>query len=359
MRFEITQTEEWEAFQKASGRSTRVIDLACGEKALFIKFNLPLGKSWLLGLGVNFEKFSKEDFERLIELGKSLKATHIRCEGYSINDLLNPESSSKSLNKMLGKYSTKDVSKSYLPQHTIKVDLSLSEEEILGQMKRKGRYNIQVAKKAGVVVEHFTGWNEQGSRTEERTGKPAAQALEEFYSVLKETGGRDGFGIHPKAYYEKMLSSLGDKAHLYVARLSESSQGVEANKVIAGMIVIYSETEAVYYYGASSNEHRNVMAPYLLQWSAMTDAKKVGKIWYDFMGVAEPQAELLEQGVDANKGEGTLSRGVEFNKKDPLYGVTEFKQKFGGQVFVFEKPIDVVLSAFWYRIVKLVKRLRS
>ena len=111
-------------------------------------------------------------------------------------------------------------------------------------------------------------------------------------------------------------------------------------KVIAGTIVVYEETDAVYYYGASSNQHRNVMAPYLLQWKGMQDAKKAGKKWYDFMGVAK-------------------MKNGEFDTSDELYGVTEFKQKFGGEVMQFEKPVDVIINPFWYYIVKLAKKLRG
>lgn len=316
MRFEITQVDTWAVFQKAAGRTVYEHTLESGEKALFIKFKLPLGKAWLLGMGVDFEKFSEKDWDGLFEWAKKNGCTHIRCEGF--------------LGNLSGRGSLKEIEKSYLPQWTIKVDLSGSEEDILAQMKRKGRYNIKVAGKSGVAVESYMG------------SDVSSVVMDEFYSVLSETGGRDGFGIHPKSYYEKMLKSLGENVGLYVGRLE--------GKVIAGIIVVYGKDEAVYYYGASSNTHRNVMAPYLLQWKAMQDAKEAGKHWYDFMGVAHPMGEVAD---------GSIAREVEFDKSDHLYGVTEFKQKFGGKVFSFQKPVDLVLSSFWYGVVKIVKKLRG
>ena len=352
MRFEITQTEEWKSFQLAAGRSTYMHNLESGEESLFIKFKLPLNRSWALGLGVDFEKFTEQDWHNLMKWARENNCTHIRCEGYSTNQIW---SDAKKPQKILNTYQLQDVEKSYLPKWTIKVNLQNSEEDILAQMKRKGRYNIKVAKKAGVVVESYMG------------DKVSGKVLDEFYSVLSETGGRDKFGIHSKSYYEKMLSSLGGKVRLYVARLDKEGRSQNEGKIIAGTIVVYDDNssggEAVYYYGASSNDHRNVMAPYLLQWTAMQDAKKAGKAWYDFMGVARVQAELIPRGdfqeVTGESIDGFDAKKVTFDPKDPLYGVTEFKQKFGGQIFEFEKPVDVIVSPFWYRVIKFVKKLRG
>ena len=38
------------------------------------------------------------------------------------------------------------------PEHTLMIDLSKSESDILSQMKQKGRYNIKIAEKHGVKV---------------------------------------------------------------------------------------------------------------------------------------------------------------------------------------------------------------
>jgi hypothetical protein len=64
------------------------------------------------------------------------------------------------------------------------VDLDGSEEQILGRMKQKTRYNIRLAVKKGVVVH------------------PCAD-LEPFYRLMAATGQRDRFGVHSLAYYQR------------------------------------------------------------------------------------------------------------------------------------------------------------
>ncbi|MBT6068602.1 peptidoglycan bridge formation glycyltransferase FemA/FemB family protein [Candidatus Peregrinibacteria bacterium] len=343
MRFSITQSLAWEKFQRATGRGVFALGLESGDRAIFLKFGLPFGRAWSLAMGVDFEKFTTGDFEKLLSWAKSEKCVYIRCEGYSKGGVFEGERRGEGSSRK-GLACVKKVSKAYLPEYTIKIDLKLSEAEILAQMKRKGRYNIGVAEKNGVKVERYFG-------------KAASEkAIDEFYGILSETGGRDGFGIHKKSYYLEMLQSLGGEAALYLARVEGKIEtgGEAPGKAIAGLIVVYGTNEAVYYYGASSNQYRNMMAPYLLQWQAMKDAKAARKSKYDFMGTARPVCG--EGPVDS---EGVALKEVEFDKKDPLCGVTEFKQKFGGRLYKFESPVDLVLNSFWYSIIKIAKRLRG
>lgn len=60
--------------------------------------------------------------------------------------------------------------------------------------------------------------------------------------------------------------------------------------MIAGGIFVFTPTRAIYYYGASSSlsADRKQMAPYLLQWTAIREAKMRQIPVYDFLGVADP-----------------------------------------------------------------------
>jgi len=91
----------------------------------------------------------------------------------------------------------------------------------------------------------------------------------------------------------------------------------------------------IYYYGASDNHYRKVMAPYLLQWEAIKESKKRGCKYYDFLGIAP---------------EGAVNH--------PWAGVTQFKGKFGGEVVDYPKAKDLVLKPFWYFLYKLRKGSR-
>ena len=106
-------------------------------------------------------------------------------------------------------------------------------------------------------------------------------------------------------------------------------------EVIAGGIFVYLDRWGIYYYGASVSSFRNVMAPYLIQWEAIKEAKKRGCKHYDFLGIAPEGAT-----------------------HHPWAGVTDFKKKFGGRVTSYPQAREMVLRPFWYFIYKCYKKLR-
>lgn len=200
---------------------------------------------------------------------------------------------------------------SYLPAHTLVLDLSLSEDALLQQMAQKGRYNIKIADREGVTV---------------REG--AVEDIPAFYAVLQETGARDGFGVHAEAFYHEFMNCLGPAAHLYLAE----KEGV----LLGGLLATHWGDTATYYFGASSQAHRSAMAPYALQWAAIRVAKKAGLRWYDFLGVA-PEGDAAHA----------------------LAGVTQFKTRFGGQRVIYSEPRLWVYRPLWWGLRRLWKRLRG
>lgn len=189
------------------------------------------------------------------------------------------------------------------PKKTAILDLTQSEEELLKSMHQKTRYNIRLAQKKGVVIEQV-----------------GAERFEEFWQLMEETRERDEFSLHGKKYYERMIG-LG-MIKLYFASL--------AGKPIAAAIISHYGDMATYVHGGSSNENREVMAPYLLQWTAVLDAKKEGLKYYDFYGVDEA--------------------------KWP--GVTRFKMGFNPGVFEYPGTHDVVFKKVWYNVYKLLRKIR-
>ncbi len=280
----IEQTKTWAEFRKvAKGEDFYEMD------GLFIqKMPLPFGKCWLYvnrGPIINLDK-----------LAKRTNAVYARFEHPYL----------KSKNHKFEK-KLKNAHAHYQPEVTLVIDLSKSEDEIPHQMKPKGRYNIKLAKKKGVKIVE-------------------SKDASEFYKILKETWERDQFKGHGKEYYQKMIDML-DEARLYYAEFE--------GEMIAGVIVTFYKDTATYYYGASSNKHRNVMAPYLLQWHAMLEAKSHGCKYYDLLGIAPKDA-----------------------KNHPWQGVTNFKQKFGGKIVEYAHAKERVYQPFWYWLMQTVKKLR-
>ncbi|MDR2096544.1 MAG: peptidoglycan bridge formation glycyltransferase FemA/FemB family protein [Treponema sp.] len=152
------------------------------------------------------------------------------------------------------------------PPDTVLVDLSPPEEHILGAMKPKWRYNVRLAGKKGVVIK--------------RGGE---EGVDDFYRLLKETAKRDGIAIHGIEYYRTLFSHCREYPgqEQQIALYTAYHEG----GVIAAAVVLFRGRAAVYLYGASSDIKRNLMAPYALQWRAMTDAKAFGCLEYDLFGI--------------------------------------------------------------------------
>ena len=190
-----------------------------------------------------------------------------------------------------------------------------SEEELMAAFHQKTRYNIRVAVKKGVEVKI--------------EGKEAVPA---FADLMLTTGVRDGFVTRQPQYFADMLDNLGEHARLYMAYAGD--------KPIAGTLAIAYGDKVWYLYGASSNEDRNLMPNYLLQWSMIRWAVELGCRVYDFRGVS---GDLTED--------------------NPLYGLYKFKKGFSGDFTEFIGEMDLVLNKFVYFAVEhgtsIFKELRK
>lgn len=204
------------------------------------------------------------------------------------------------------------------PPDSVVLDLSKSEEELLSSMKSKWRYNIRYADKHGVQVRAVTA-----------SDASFEQDLSSFYELYKTTAERDGIGLHPLSYYKDLLERSCDeiKITLYIA----SHEG----KDLAAIITLFSKDEAVYLYGCSGNEKRNLMPAYLVQWTAICDAKKFGSKIYDFYGIPPT-------GDD----------------KHPMHGLYLFKTGFGGKEIHRPGSFDVPYSVM-YRLYTLAEDFRA
>jgi lipid II:glycine glycyltransferase (peptidoglycan interpeptide bridge formation enzyme) len=290
----LWQDALWEDFQKSLGRAVWRLEVP-GASALLIQHALPMNLSWIevpRGPIASTPEAYEDIRKKIEEKAKEVGAIFVRCSPFQ--DLEGPAASRTAFDRH--------------PETSLILDLSMTEEEILAQMKPKGRYNIKVAEKHGVKV------------------APSVD-IDAFYNLLKSTSNRDGFGVHPKSYYEKMLEQLGTKAQLLLA--------THEGQVVAGGIFVYLNEWGIYYYGASDHNKRNLMAPYLIQWTAIKESKNRGCAFYDFLGIAPEGA-----------------------KNHAWAGVTDFKMKFGGRVENYPKAFDIVMKPFWTKLYSLYKKFR-
>ncbi len=206
------------------------------------------------------------------------------------------------------------------PLRTLTLDISGDEEEILKRMKQKTRYNIRLAAKKDVVVKE-------------------SDNVSSFSKMMDVTGMRDEFGVHSQSYYQKAFNKFhpDGKVTIFIAEY--------LRKPLAGIMVFSSGKRAWYFYGASTNEERNRMPTYLLQWKAIQWARKQGCTEYDLWGVPDEDHETLES---------------EFNhRRNGLWGVYRFKRGFGGELKRADDPYDRVYKPFVYMAYKVFLGIRN
>ena len=191
-------------------------------------------------------------------------------------------------------------------------------------MRPKTRYNIRLAARKGVRV---------------RVG--GADDLARFAALMAETGSRDGFGVHPAAYYRRAFDVFAPAG--MAALLLAEYEGA----ILAGLMAFAFSDTAYYLYGASSDRHRNLMPTYALQWEAMRWARARGCQQYDLWGIPDevgrnPSA-YMEDDPPGRQG---------------LWGVWRFKRGFGGEVVRYVGAWDFVYRPMTYRLYNLLLRLR-
>src|SRR5688572_376543 len=292
------QSWQWGEFQRSLGRDVvRVREN--GGMAQMIRMRLPLGKTYWYAPRGPLGKLPSLKMDPDVA-----KAMFIRVEPPT-----EPEA-----------VKTRDVQ----PAQTLIVDLTQDPEAILAAMHEKWRYNIRLAERKGVKI-YVAGERDPG-------------ALEVFWGLLEETTERDRFRAHDKEYYRSMLEALAgapgvDGKTRPVARLVFAEHD---GRVLAANLMVYFGGTATYLHGASSRARRELMAPHLLHWTAMLDAKGWGYTEYDFWGVAP--------------------EGVE---KHPWAGITRFKRGFGGRYVAYPGTYDVPIDKLWYGLYAAAQKIRG
>jgi lipid II:glycine glycyltransferase (peptidoglycan interpeptide bridge formation enzyme) len=158
--------------------------------------------------------------------------------------------------------------------------------------------------------------------------------LNTFLTLNKETAVRDRFAPHDDVYYKKQIETTRNTEMMYVYVAEAMIDGVL--QPIAANIVSHFGKRVTYVHGASGNRGRNLMAPFLLQWSAILEAKRVGATEYDFWGIADSE-----------------------DPTHPWAGITRFKRGFGGSMVQYIGAYDIIYKPTWYKIYRAYKTLRK
>lgn len=248
----IWQTKSWQKMLKKSGQVSEFFEL----NNIFIeKRKVALGEYWLFILWFE-NKLNQKDVNNLIELCKKEKCLFIQIE--TLDYYKKTEFKINNFKKW--------YYKKFITPYTSVIDLNQTEDEILSKMKPKWRYNIKLAIKKWIEVKEV-------EKTDEN--------MKKYYDLMLETTSRDNFNWNTIDYYKTFLNELIN-TKLLIAYLWD--------KIIAWWIFTFDKNVSIYYYWASTSDkkYRNMMAPYLLQWTAIKIAKEKWSELYDFLWVSSP-----------------------------------------------------------------------
>jgi lipid II:glycine glycyltransferase (peptidoglycan interpeptide bridge formation enzyme) len=171
-------------------------------------------------------------------------------------------------------------------QNTVWIDLVDDENFILAKMKQKTRYNIKLCQKKGVVI---------------RRG--GTRDLDRLFQLYAHTSLRDGFAIRERKYYLDVWMKFMN-ADMAIPLVAEYE-----GEILAGLFLFHLGKRSWYLYGMSSDEHRELMPNYGLQWEAIRLSKELGCEKYDLWGAPDI-----------------------FDGNDRMAGVFRFKTGLGGEV---------------------------
>ena len=181
-----------------------------------------------------------------------------------------------------------------------------SEEELIKSFHSKTRYNIRYAQRQGAEV------------VEDNSDK----AFKRYLALTKETVERQGFYAHSRKYHELMWKFLSPTG---IARLLTAKY---QNQIITTWILFIWKDFLYYPYGASTEQHKNVMANNLMMWEAIRLGKRLGLKTFDLWGREEGK------------------------------GFTKFKEGYNPRVVEFLGTWDLVINKRAYTIYRLAEAIR-
>jgi len=364
------QSFEWGEFQEVFNRKVFRFFVKDGEDILLsasvFRYSLPKKKTYLyipygpvVKKELHLDKLEEAFSLLLSELKKIAKRNK------SIFLKVEQENSPLNLKNLNFRKSKKDIQ----ARETLILNIEKTEDDLLKNMKQKTRYNIRLAAKKGVNI--F-----------EVPQKEAAFSM--FYGLLEKTSERNAFSLHPKKYYENMVdmffeetsktkmsevlepsksenlstaggsgeerkkmhvdsatlsTEAGDEQMRQICRFTEKIYFAEyKGKILATAMVGFFGKRATFLHGASSDENKNIMAPYLLHWEIIKKAKEMGVKEYDFWGI--------------------VTKKTDPKKKKAWMGFSRFKEGFGGEVVEYQGAYDFVFSSFWYFLYKIIRKIR-
>lgn len=188
---------------------------------------------------------------------------------------------------------------------TLQLDLRLSDDQLLSEMRKNTRSAIRKADRLGVTTTVSTN----------------REDITRFYEEEKKVAERQGFIPFSFDFLDTQFSVFFESNQ--VALIHAYS---EEKKLLASAFVLFYNGEAVYHYGISTEDNATLPGSYACQWRAIQEAKARGCARYNFWGIA-PKEETAHR----------------------FAGVSLFKRGFGGFEVPYLVAHDIPLSGkYWF-----------
>ena len=214
--------------------------------------------------------------------------------------------------KMLEGHNLKKSPMHLAAEHTVIIDLSKTEDELLSEMRRQTRYEVRRADKLEIQVRRDN----------------SEQIFEDFHATQVETAKRQNFVPPDQKTLIAEKEAFGENIDIYVATTKEGER-------IAYGLVVKNGLEGDYYEAASTPLNRKLPGAYALLWQATKDLKQEGYKRFNLWGIAPP------------------------GQPNHRYaGVTTFKTGFGGEIVEFVPAHDLIISRVKYLKNLIVETIR-
>ncbi len=203
--------------------------------------------------------------------------------------------------------------KAFFTRYDFHLDIDKSEDDLMASFHSKTRYNIRLAKKRGVnIVDNSTD-----------------EGIENYVKLMEETTKRQKFFNHNGEYFRELFKTFPKESfRIFEARYED--------KVLTSWLLFNFNGTLYYPYGASSNEHREVMPNNLIAWEAIKYGKEQGCKLFDLWGCL----------------------GTNPDKSNPWYGFHKFKSGYKPQLVKYIGTYDLVSNALLYRAFHLADKIR-
>lgn len=167
----------------------------------------------------------------------------------------------------------REAADTILMSHTLVVDLTQSDEQILANMAKNHRYYVRRSGKDPELEIR-------------RVTSPADLAA--IMTVYHETAERDGFALHPDAYYRDIMEEFGGDSFLFAS--------YHDGKPCAFLWDVVSDRTAFELYGGSDEIGRKRSANYALKWAMIQALKERGVTRYDLNGLLNDAINYFKEG---------------------------------------------------------------